>query len=518
LALAPTAVRDAPPHPLSSVQALGLQGLAGNGAVAEALQRPVAQRGEVHLHDGCHCSARAMPAGFAAGFAVQRVPPTPAPASTSGLPALAPPATAATAPPATAAPATAPPPAAPTWKSIDEATSALVQAFAEGDRAKFDAARSFVFPRLNGMNPEGLVAALTTVQRIDTLYYVVAAQKGVDVPRLSTAIAGVMSNKPADTIAALEMLDDLRNTGGSEAFWTERIAPMSASRLRSVLLVADRTVIVALRDALDQAPPKVHRKVGPVLGRMFNPPASDIVLEFVPDQFDMPALITLPDGTTTNGLAPVGVLTAKVAGRVAASVPAQGGMWQSQDAGGGHHADPTKPGVHKLGGREKVRTSFWAASQLAQGTPLREVSKAGKPAVEYRGDDGRWHDTKSLAKPISRDDILAFVTGLRKQLSDPAALALVPDGVVPSTWIFNDFGDHAYRILGTDELVHTSPAEEIEYRAGIHEQLGWSHGCLHLRPSDRDRLEKLNLLKGGVTLKVHAYVKGVKEYGKAPGF
>jgi len=57
------------------------------------------------------------------------------------------------------------------------------------------------------MNPEGLVAELATVQRIDALYQLVQAQKGVDVPRLSTGIAGVMSKKPADTIAALELLD-----------------------------------------------------------------------------------------------------------------------------------------------------------------------------------------------------------------------------------------------------------------------------------------------------------------------
>ena len=319
------------------------------------------------------------------------------------------------------------------------------------------------------MNPEGLVAELGTVQRIDALYRLIPTEKGVDVPRLSTGIAGVMSKKPTDTIAALEMLDQLRNTGGSEAFWTENVAPLPAARLRAILLVADRAVIVALRDALDQAPPKVHQKVGPMLARIFNPPASEIVLEFVPDQFDQPAMITLPDGSTSKGYAPIGNLTAKVSGRVAASVGAQGGMWQSQDAGGGHHADPTKPGLHKLGGREKVKTAFWEASQLAQGTQLREVTKAGKPAVEYKGDDGRWHDTRSLAKPISRDQILGYVAGLRKAITDPAALALVPDGVVPSTWIFNDFGDHAYRILGTDQLVHTSPNQEVEFRAGIHE-------------------------------------------------
>lgn len=465
-----TAIRDASPRSLNRLAALDLQALAGNRAVVEALRR------------------RAGTAGPAAALPLQRIPTTP------------------------------PTPAAPTWKTIDEAATALVKAVAEGDKAVLEAAKLYIFPRLNGMNPEGMVAELSTVQRLDALFRLVPTETAVDIPRLSTGIAGVMSKKPADTIAAVEMLDQLRAMKGSEAFWTEHVAPYSDDRLRKIFLVADRKVIEALRDALDQAPPKVHHKVGPALASIFNPPAGDIVLEFIPDEFDMPAMITLPDGTTKKGLAPIGNLTARVRGRVAASVSAQGGMWASQDAGGGHHADPTKPGLHKLGARQKVRTSFWQASQIAQETPLREATKAGKPAVEYKGEDGRWHDTMSLGKPISRDLILDLVKGLRDQVSDPKALALVPEGKVPSTWIFNDFGDHAYRILGTDQLVHTSANQEVQYKAGIQEALGWSHGCLHLKPSGRDYLEKMHLLKGGVTLKVHAYVKGVKEYGRAPGF
>jgi hypothetical protein len=425
-------------------------------------------------------------------------------------------------PPSTAA-ATTPPPAAaaPAWKTTDEATSALVKAIAESDKAGQDAAKLYIYPRLNGMKPEALVADLATVQRPDVLYQLLPKQTTVDIPRLATAIAGVMSKKPADTLAALEMLDQLRNSKGSEAFWSEHVATYSSDQLRKIFLVADRKVIVALRDALDNAPPKVHRKVGPLLATIFDPPPGDIVLEFVPDQLDVSFMAKLPDGTTQKRYAPIGILTARVRGRVAASVPAQGGKWESQDAGGGHRGDPTKPGVHKLGARQKVRTAFWMPSQIAQETPLREVTKAGKQAVEYKGEDGRWHDTMSLAKPISRDQILEYVADLRSQLSDKSdakALALVPDGVVPSTWIFNDFGDHAYRILGTDQLVHTSPGQEMQYKAAIQEDLTWSHGCLHLRPSGRDQLEKMHLLKGGVTLKVHAYVKGVKEYGKAPGF
>jgi hypothetical protein len=335
---------------------------------------------------------------------------------------------------------------------------------------------------------------------------------------MSTAIAGAMSKKPADTMAALEMLDQLRSSKGSASFWTDHVAPLPSDQLRKIFLVADRQVVTALQEALDTAPPKVHQKVGPLLARVFDPPASAIELEFIPDQFDQPAVITMPDGTTKDGLAPIGNLTVRVHGRVATSVSAQGGMWQGQDAGGGHHADPTKPGLHKLGARQKVRTSFWQASQLAQETPLREVSKRRGPSVEYRAEDGRWHDTMSLAKPISRDQILEYVKELRDQLSDPKALALVPEGKVPTTWIFNDFGDHAYRILGTDQLVHTSPNQEVQFKAGIQQDLGWSHGCLHLKPAGREKLEKMHLLKGGVTLKVHAYVKGVKQYGKAPGF
>jgi hypothetical protein len=412
-------------------------------------------------------------------------------------------------------------PAKPAWRSTEEATTALVHAIAESDKPGQDAAKQYIFPRLNAMKSDRLVLELTTVSRLDVLYQLLPKQTAVDIPRLATAIAGLMSDKQADTTAALEMLDQLRSTKGSEAFWTDLVGKHSDDQLKKIFLVADRKVIEALRDAMDSAPPKVHKKVGPLLATIFDPPAGDIVLEFVPDQLDVSFMADLPDGTKQKRYAPIGILTARVRGRVAASVPAQGGMWESQDAGGGHHADPTKPGVHKLGARQKVRTSFWVPSQLAQETPLREVTKKGQKAVEYKGEDGRWHDTTSLAVPISRDMILGYVTDLRNGLdpkSEAKALALIPDGVVPSTWIFNDFGDHAYRILGTDQLVHTSPGQEVQFKAGIQEDLGWSHGCLHLRPSGRNLLEDMHLLKGGVTLKVHAYVKGVKEYGKAPGF
>ena len=134
---------------------------------------------------------------------------------------------------------------------------------AEGDRAVLEAAKLYSFPRLNGMRPEAMVAELAAVQRLDALYRIVPAETIVDIPRLSTGIAGVMSKKPADTIAALEMLDQLRRSGGSEAFWTELVRAYSDDRLPKIFLVAHLTFTLALRAALRTPSPQVHPSDGP---------------------------------------------------------------------------------------------------------------------------------------------------------------------------------------------------------------------------------------------------------------
>jgi hypothetical protein len=41
-------------------------------------------------------------------------------------------------------------------------------------------------------------------------------------------------------------------------------------------------------------------------------------------------------------------------------------------------------------------------------------------------------------------------------------------------------------------------------------------GCIHIKPSDRDKLESMNLLKAGATIVIRPYTRGTKEYGKPP--
>ena len=96
-------------------------------------------------------------------------------------------------------------------------------------------------------------------------------------------------------------------------------------------------------------------------------------------------------------------------------------------------------------------------------------------------------NTLTLKKPISRDDILVQEKSLgRREL-------------VPPSWDLNDFGPRGYQVGDTDIFVHTTQPTEDQYNQKLQEQLEFSHGCIHVKPSERDKLEETKLLKAGAT-------------------
>ena len=102
---------------------------------------------------------------------------------------------------------------------------------------------------------------------------------------------------------------------------------------------------------------------------------------------------------------------------------------------------------------------------------------------------------------------------------------------IPDTWIFNDFGEWAikfYRDADRDgrldpeerkagvvpQFLHTTPDNEAQTtinndpaRAADHAPvtLGYSHGCIHITPEDRDMLKLMDAFKPGTVLKVLPY-------------
>ena len=93
----------------------------------------------------------------------------------------------------------------------------------------------------------------------------------------------------------------------------------------------------------------------------------------------------------------------------------------------------------------------------------------------------------------------------------------------PDTWIFNDFGPIAVRYfrdknknrrLDTGEelkgeMIHTTPSSEFQTTRHRNDpsavELDYSHGCIHIKPIDRDTFLEAGAFRQGMTLVIHNY-------------
>jgi hypothetical protein len=173
------------------------------------------------------------------------------------------------------------------------------------------------------------------------------------------------------------------------------------------------------------------------------------------------------------------------------------------DPRGGMPQNPTTPGRYIIYGEEAYFTRSWAWSRIRWGTRLQDK----RSDVWYEIKPGTW---ASLQKD----------TGIaRKEVVD-ANLAYYGNNGVPDKWIFNDFGPIAIRYFkdlnrngrfdqGKETLMgdmfHTTPPNEGEYARGVPLDMKESHGCVHLKPPERDKLRKLGAFDRGTPLIIHSY-------------
>ena len=138
--------------------------------------------------------------------------------------------------------------------------------------------------------------------------------------------------------------------------------------------------------------------------------------------------------------------------------------------------------------------------------------------AEYKGDTGGWHlatgrngDVTAAVIPYLRkngdkhttDQIIA---GVRAIFIDPTTKKLKI-----TTWQKNDFGKWGWNLRtkpglrSTAYFVHTTPNDEDADAAKIAVQLDNSHGCIHIVPSERDKMMAKGYLKEGVNFEVRPY-------------
>lgn len=214
--------------------------------------------------------------------------------------------------------------------------------------------------------------------------------------------------------------------------------------------------------------------------------------------------------------------------RILADAPAWGGVAVERwDPARGMRPQPTTPGTYVIARHEPYVTKTWEYSRIPWGTPL-TLDPSGE-YVLYKAGTGtnRWLrlDQKipgMNAKKVKSEYSRLYDLDLRIHDSNG-------DGI-PDTWVFNDFGPYAIRyfrdrnrnrkldggesLMG--EMIHTTPENEAQTAQHQPVALDDSHGCIHVKPVDRDRFLKLRAFTPGYLLIVHGPSEVVPAF-LAPG-
>lgn len=166
--------------------------------------------------------------------------------------------------------------------------------------------------------------------------------------------------------------------------------------------------------------------------------------------------------------------------------------------------EPTWPGEYIIDIAHPYYTPTWPMSRIQWGTLLKDMP--GKDDVWYKLRNGQWASVKRDmgVSRLALMELYSSLYGVRK---------------VPDQWVFNDFGpvsirwfkdtnnnkrlDSHERLSG--QMFHTTPADEANHKRGLPVSLTPSHGCIHLKPADRDKFISLKAFAPGTRFIVHQY-------------
>jgi hypothetical protein len=92
----------------------------------------------------------------------------------------------------------------------------------------------------------------------------------------------------------------------------------------------------------------------------------------------------------------------------------------------------------------------------------------------------------------------------RRAFFDPDTNDLLSD-----EWKNNDFGRWSWNMMKggkrTVYYIHTTPQDEKATAENRPFRLEQSHGCVHIRPADRDKMMRLGYLRAGIPMEVKPY-------------
>lgn len=187
---------------------------------------------------------------------------------------------------------------------------------------------------------------------------------------------------------------------------------------------------------------------------------------------------------------------------------------------------PTRAGRFIVKTVEKhVSGSRWLYSIIPWGTPMRLDGDAVRVKMngiwkKLSDTDKRWlAGYKKMKGKDPEQMLLDYIRDKWKQVEGAY-------GSVPNAWVWNDFGHMSVKYFRdnnhngvfdqkTDELmsdfIHTTPNDEaitaynkLNARSEVI-NLSASHGCIHIKPDDIDKMIHIGYLHKGAVLEVHPY-------------
>jgi hypothetical protein len=209
------------------------------------------------------------------------------------------------------------------------------------------------------------------------------------------------------------------------------------------------------------------------------------------------------------------ILLYLVDGKMKLKAEAWGGppVKEAREAGEPMGRAPTYSGVFVIDRIAPYTTKTWPMSEIPWGAKIRE-SKTRSGGVEYLAPSGKWRPL--LIK--TRDRQIVDVGRIKVTYEALHRLAGFPD-----TWIFNDFGPLAIRYYRDrnrngrrdanerleGEMIHTTPYNEAQSedfgKSAPEIELDGSHGCIHIKPIDRDAFIDAGAFRQGMPLIIHGH-------------
>jgi hypothetical protein len=180
---------------------------------------------------------------------------------------------------------------------------------------------------------------------------------------------------------------------------------------------------------------------------------------------------------------------------------------------------PTTPGRYVVYSYAPYRTNTWAFSKIVWGTRL-SVDPSGKQVMYATGNAKQpWANVENKIPGLTPKVIRAQYTAL---YGTSGKYDSNGDGI-PDIWVFNDFGPWAVRYYAdknknkkldageslSGEMFHTTPDNEAEVATGQSVNLAPSHGCIHLDPTERDKLHNAGAFDRGTDVVIHSYTDKV---------